>query len=83
MENKTNLVINLGDKGSYYILRQALYKGTTYFLAAELTPDKEDFTNKILFLRKFYDDNGQEMVEEVVDAKTLEVLAKNIKIDEI
>jgi len=83
MENKTNLVLNLGSAGSYYILRQALYKGKTYYLVAELTKDKEDFTNKILFLERYFDENEKEMVQEVTDHKILEVLAKNIKIEEL
>ncbi|UKI58570.1 MAG: hypothetical protein L6V81_04075 [Clostridium sp.] len=36
----------------YFILRQASYKGTTYFLGALTTPDGEDFTNDFAFLEK-------------------------------
>ena len=46
MENLTNQVITLDNNQKYFILRQALYKGKTYYLAAEVTEDEENFTNK-------------------------------------
>ncbi len=80
MENLTNQVITLDNNHKYFILRQALYKGKTYFLAAEVTDDEEHFTNKFIFLEKT-DDAEQFMVEEVTDENILAVLAKNIKVD--
>ena len=79
MENLTNQVITLDNNQKYFILRQALYKGKTYYLAAEVTEDEENFTNKFLFLER-KDDGGEFYVEEVTDEKILSVLAKNIKI---
>ncbi len=81
MENITNQVLELGNNKKYYILRQALYKGTTYYLSAEVTEDEEDFTNKVIFLERVEKD-GQSFVKEVKDSKILEVLAKNIKLEE-
>ena len=79
MENLTNQVLNLEDGTKYFILRQAVYKGKTYFLGAELTPDGEDFTNEFVFLEKI---EGEELeVELVTDKEVIEVLAKNIKIE--
>jgi hypothetical protein len=80
MENLTNQVITLDNNKKYFILRQALYKGKTYYLAAEVTEDEEHFTNKFLFLER-KDDNGDFYVEEVTDEKILSVLAKNIKVE--
>ena len=41
MENLTNQVLKLENGSNYFILRQATYKGVTYFLAAEITADEE------------------------------------------
>ena len=79
MENLTNQVLDLANGKKYFVLRQAVYKGVTYFLAAELTDDEEDFTNNFKFLEKV---EGDELLVKVVkDKATIEVLAKNIKID--
>lgn len=51
MENLTNQVLNLKSGKKYFVLRQASYKGVTYFLGAEITPDGEDFTNQFVFLK--------------------------------
>lgn len=81
MENRTNQILELTDNDKYYILRQALYKGTTYYLAIKIAEDGEDFTDKILFFEKI-DRDGETFVKEVTDPKILEVLAKNIKVTE-
>ena len=80
MENLTNQVLKLENGSNYFILRQATYKGVTYFLAAEVTADEEDFTNNFTFLEKV-DSNGQMGVKVVKDQAVIEVLAKNIKLD--
>lgn len=79
MENITNKVLELDNGKKYFVLRQAVYKGITYFLGAEVTSDGEDFTNEFAFLEKV--DGEELMVKKVTDQATLEVLAKNIKID--
>ena len=79
MENLTNQVLRLEDNTRYFVLRQAVYKGKTYFLGAELTPDGEDFTNQFVFLEKV---DGEEVeVQVVTDKEIIEDLAKNIKIE--
>ena len=65
MENLTNQVLKLASGKQYFVIRQASYKGVTYFLAAEITPDGD----------------GKSKVKEVKDPAILEVLAKNIKLD--
>lgn len=79
MENITNQILELDDGSKYFVLRQAVYKGVTYFLGAEVTPDEEDFTNEFVFLERV----GEEdlMVRKVTDPAIIEILAKNIKID--
>ena len=80
MENLTNQVLNLKSGKKYFVLRQASYKGVTYFLGAEITPDGEDFTNQFVFFEDIKRD-GKSLVKEVKDPAILQVLAKNIKQD--
>ena len=79
MENITNQILDLENGKKYFVLRQAVFKGITYFLGAEVTDDEEDFTNEFVFLEKM--DSDDLMVKKVTDPKIIEVLAKNIKID--
>ena len=79
MENLTNQVLALANGKKYFVLRQAVYKGTTYFLVAELTDDEEDFTNNFAFLEKVGTEGLK--VKKVTDKSIIEVLAKNIKIE--
>ena len=79
MDNITNQVLDLANGKKYFILRQAVFKGVTYFLGAELTPDEEDFTNNFVFLERVGD--GDLMVKKVTDQAVIDVLAKNIKIE--
>lgn len=79
MENLTNQVLALANGKKYFVLRQAVYKGNTYFLSAELTEDEEDFTNNFIFLQKVGDDGLK--VKKVTDKNIIEILAKNIKLD--
>ncbi len=80
MENITNQVLDLENGKKYFVLRQAVYKGVTYFLGAELTEDEEDFTNEFVFLERVGD--GDLMIKKVTDPAIIEVLAKNIKIED-
>ena len=79
MENLTNQVLALANGKKFFVLRQAVYKGTTYFLSAELTEDEEDFTNNFIFLQKVGDEGLK--VKKVKDQNIIDVLAKNIKLD--
>ncbi len=79
MENITNQILDLENGKKYFVLRQAVYKGVTYFLGAELTPDEEDFTNNFVFLERVGD--GDLMIKKVTDQAVIDVLAKNIKIE--
>lgn len=79
MENLTNQVLELANGKKCFVLRQAVYKGNTYFLTAELTDNEEDFTNNFAFLQKVGDEGLK--VKKVTDQNVIEVLAKNIKLD--
>ena len=79
MENLTNQVLDIENDKKYFILRQAVYKGVTYFLGAELTEDEEDFTNEFAFLERVEGDGL--LIKKVTDPEIIEILAKNIKIE--
>ena len=79
MENLTNQILDLENGKQFFVLRQAVYKGVTYFLGAEVTSDGEDFTNEFAFLEKV--DGDELLIKKVTDPKIIEVLAKNIKIE--
>ena len=79
MENLTNQVLDLSNGKKYFVLRQAVYKGVTYFLGAELTENEEDFTNEFAFLQRV--EGEQLMIKKVTDPTIIEVLAKNIRLD--
>lgn len=80
MENLTNQLLSLGSGKKYFVLRQAVYKGTTYYFAAEVTDDEENFTNKFIFLEA-KTENEELFVKEVKDEKIVGILAKNVKFD--
>ena len=80
MENLTNQVLTLANGKGYLVLRQAVYRGVVYYLAAEVTPDGEDFTNEFVFFQK-EDIDGKFNVKKVQDEAVLKVLASNIKLD--
>lgn len=80
MENLTNQILNLGNNKSYFVLRQAAYKGKTYYFGAEVTPDGEEFTNEFIFLERVEVD-GNFSVKVVKDNEVLKILAENIKLD--
>lgn len=79
MENLTNQILELKDGKNYFVVRQAVYGGKTYYFAAEVTADNESFTNNFLFLERI-EENGKFLVKIVTDPKILDVLTKNIKI---
>ena len=80
MENLTNQILELGNGKKWFVLRQAAFKGNTYYLAAELTDNEEDFTNNFTFFQRIEED-GKFSVKVVKDKTVLETLAKNIKLD--
>ena len=80
MNNLTNQILALKSGKQYFVLRQASYKGVTYFLGSLTTTNGEYFTNDFAFLEKV-DKDGKFFVKEVTDKAVLDVLAKNIKLD--
>ncbi len=79
MENLTNQIFELENGKKYLVLRQAAYKGVSYFLAVAVSEDEKDFVNEFVFLQKV--DSEDFYVKEVTDPEILNILAQNIKID--
>ncbi len=79
MENLTNQILELANGMKYFVLRQAVFKGNTYFLAAQVTEEEDNFTNDFVFLQKVEGDEFK--VKKVTDKNIIEILAKNIKIE--
>lgn len=80
MENLTNQILETSVGKKYFILRQAAYKGGTYFLAALVNNEENEFTNEFAFLEKV-DEDGKFILKPVTDNTVLTILAKNIKLD--
>ena len=81
MENLTNQILELGNGQKFFVLRQAAYKGNTYYLGAEITENEEEFTNNFTFFQRIEGEEGKFSVKVVKDETILEVLSKNIKLD--
>lgn len=80
MENLTNQILETNVGKKYFILRQAVYKGTTYFLAALVNNEETEFTNEFTFLERV-DEDGLFILKPVTDNAIISILAKNIKLD--
>ncbi len=81
MENLSNQILELKNGKNYFVIRQAVFRGKTYYLAVEVTGDEEDFTNNFLFFERI-DEDGKFLVNVVTDPDLLQILARNIKIEE-
>lgn len=81
MDNLTNKVLTLDNNKKYFILRQATYKSKSYYLASEVNDDKTDFKNEYAFLER-NESNGKVYVKVVTDKDTIDVLSKNIKLED-
>ena len=62
------------------MLKQAIYKGDNYYMVAEVTEDGNDLKEKFAMLHEIERD-GQELIEFVKDAKTMQVLLDHLNLD--
>ena len=81
MENRINHIIKLSNNKKYFILKQAIYLNENYFVAAEVTDDEEDLTNKFLILHEKKED-GKNIVTVENDPKILEIILKHLDLKE-
>lgn len=75
MENRTNKTIKFSENEKYFVLKQAVFKGKSYYLTVRITPDGNDFTNEFAVLQETERD-GDLYFSRVTDTKTLGILLK-------
>ena len=75
MENRTNKTIKFSEQEKYFILKQAVFKGNSYYLTVRITPDGNDFTYEFAVLQETERD-GKVFFSRVNDTKTLGILLK-------
>lgn len=75
MENRTNKIIKFSENEKYFVLKQAVYKGNSYFMTVKTTPDGEEFTNEFYVMQETVKD-GKSYYSRVNDAKLLDLLLK-------
>lgn len=82
MENRTNQIMTLQDGKEYAIVRHIVYQGRTFYLAVEMTKDKEDIKEDSLDLLEQIMYKGQESIKKVRDAELTKIILENIKFPE-
>ncbi|MBQ2408860.1 MAG: hypothetical protein II309_05440 [Bacilli bacterium] len=80
MENRINQVVELENGKEYYILKQAVYGGDNYFVAAEVSEDGEDLKDKFIILHETKE-NGESYIEFENDSKIIQILLKHLHIE--
>ena len=75
MENRTNKIIKFSDEEKYFVLKQAVYKGKSYFMTVRTTPDGEDFTDEFQVLQENVRD-GKSYYSRLTDTNILSVILK-------
>ena len=79
MENKINKIIELANGVEYFVMKQAIYKGESYYIVAEVTPDGEDLQEKFAVLHAtIYE--GKESVEFVDDPTILKTVLEHVEL---
>ena len=75
MENRTNKIIKFNEEEKYFVLKQAVYRGISYYMTVKTTPDGKDFTDEFQILQENERD-GKSYFSRVKDEDTLSVLLK-------
>lgn len=82
MENRTNQIITLSSGREYYVNRQILYKGKTYYVATLVAEERDENGNEkpadeIVFFEQFME-GEKEMVIPVSDPEVIKLIAENL-----
>ena len=77
MENKTNQVLELANNKEYVVLRQVVYKGSTYYVTSEIKNDGDDFDKNLTLLKETVED-GKTYVNIVRDPEIIKVVMEHI-----
>ena len=81
MENRINHIITLDNGKKYFILKQAIYRGDNFFVAAEVTEDEQNLTNNFLILHETKED-GKSIVRAEQDKEVLAIILKHLDLKE-
>lgn len=78
MENIINSIITLDSNEKYMVINQAIYQNKNYFLVAKVTDDEEEILDEFKLLEEV-EVNGERAITIVTDEKTIELLTKYFK----
>lgn len=88
MENRINKIMELSDGNKYIVIKQAIYKNESYYVAARINEeetDVEDISNidegNLKVLHEF-DYEGQSAVEDVTDPDLFKLIIKYTGLEE-
>ena len=77
MTNRINQVMELANGKKYTVVKQAVYKGNTYYVSLRLTDDEENIMNELVVFQEV-DYKGQKSVEKVADQKLLSLILEYV-----
>jgi predicted RNase H-like nuclease len=78
MINRTNQVVELADGREYGIMKHIAYQGRTFFIASELTDNKQDLKDEIVILEQVVYE-GKDCIVEVDDPEIIKLITTNVK----
>lgn len=81
MENRTNQILQLEDK-DYFINRQILYKGITYYVVTllkdEVVPGEGREPDEKVYVFRVIVEDGEDYIETVTDQELIKLIINNI-----
>ena len=79
MENRINKIMTLADGRKYFILRQAIYQGTNYYVADLVSEDESKLMEKFVILEEIKKDD-KIFIDQLNDSKKIELIMKYLDI---
>lgn len=77
MINRINQVMELADGKKYVVVKQAIYKGKTYYVSLRLTDDEENVMEELVVFEEV-DFNNQKSVQKVKDQNILKLVLEYV-----
>lgn len=77
MENRINQVMELADGNKYVVMKQAVYKGESYYVTAKLTDDETDVLEEFKVFKQVMH-NEQPCMIEVNDPSLVKLVCKYV-----
>ncbi len=76
MENKISKIFTLADNSKYIVVKQAVYKGETYYLLSKINDEETDILNEFKFVKEIVSAEDT-FLKEVEDKNILTILIKH------